>query len=84
MSRRRRIDGLVCHVYNRAAAKLPLFKAADDYRSFLHLLLRTKQECPTVKLHGYCIMPNHWHLIICPETTAAMSQEEFRAYSFLS
>lgn len=75
MPRRWPVDGLICHVYNRAAAKVPLFTTADDYRRFLHLLQQTKQESGHgLKVHGYCVMPNHWHLIICPQTTQALSQ----------
>ena len=74
MPRRWRVDRRICHVCNRAAAKLPLFKSAEDYRAFLAILARTKLEFePAVKLHGYCIMPNHWHFIICADTTALMS-----------
>ena len=65
---------MICHVYNRAAAKLPLFKNAHDYRGFLAILERTKQEAAAIRLHGYCVMPNHWHLIICADTTPALSQ----------
>lgn len=74
MPRRSSVDGLICHVYNRAAAKLPLFKTADDYRRFLHLLQGAKHESgPVIKVLGYCVMPTHWHLIICPQTTRALS-----------
>src|SRR5688500_7599571 len=74
MPRRRRVDGVICHVYNRAAAKLRIFETPRDYRAFLEILLRTKQESvPPVNLYGYCVMPNHWHLIICAPTTTALS-----------
>lgn len=73
MPPRRPVDGVICHVYNRAAGKLPLFANASDYRAFLGILFRTKQECPAIKLHGYCVMPNHWHLIICAHATCALS-----------
>jgi len=75
MPRRWRVDGLFCHVYNRAAAKLTLFRNAADYRWFLGLLRRTKQDlAPSARLYGYCVMPNHWHFIICADTTPALSQ----------
>ena len=75
MPRRWRVDGLTCHVFNRAAAKLTLFHEPEDYRRFLHLLGRIKQASQgTVKVHGYCVMPNHWHLIICAQSTPSLSQ----------
>lgn len=74
MPRRSRVDGVICHVYNRAAAKLRLFETPHDYRAFLQILLRTKQESlPAVNLYGYSVMPNHWHLVICAPTTPALS-----------
>lgn len=75
MPRRWRIDGVICHVYNRAAAKVRLFNSSHDYRAFLEILRRTKSDAhPTIRLYGYCVMPTHWHLIICADTTPAMSQ----------
>jgi putative transposase len=74
MPRRRRVDGVICHVFNRAAAKLRLFETSHDYRAFLAILLRTKQQSvPPLSVYGYCVMPNHWHLIICAPTTSALS-----------
>ena len=75
MPRRWRVDGLICHVYNRAAAKLPLFENARDYGLFLEILRATKSDfSESIRLFGYCVMPNHWHFIICPQTTEALSQ----------
>lgn len=73
MPRRWPVDGTICHVYNRAAGKLRLFPSERDYRAFLGILFRTKQECPSIKIHGYCVMPNHWHLIISVHATPALS-----------
>jgi len=75
MPRRWRVDRQICHVCNRAAAKLAIFKTGSDYRAFLRLLHETKIAAHgAIKLYGYCIMPNHWHLIICPDSTAGLSQ----------
>lgn len=75
MPRRWRVDGFICHVFNRAAARLPLFHDGHDYRRFLARLAQTKEALGgAITLHGYCVMPNHWHLIICPRTTPALSQ----------
>lgn len=34
-----------------------------------------------VRIHGYCLMPNHWHLIICAESTRQMSKFMHRVSS---
>jgi putative transposase len=75
MPRRWKVDRRVCHVFNRAAAKLTLFKNPPEYRAFLHILQQTRDAfASSIKLHGYSVMPNHWHLIICPESTPRLSQ----------
>ena len=75
MPRRHRVDKQICHVFNRAAAKLRLFHSAHDYRTFLALLLQSKATLQgAVRIHGYCLMPNHWHLIICADSTKHLSK----------
>jgi hypothetical protein len=45
---RRRVD---LSRLQQGSTKLPLFKTADDYRRFLHLLQQTKQEsAPAIKV----------------------------------
>lgn len=78
MPRRWPVDRTICHVYNRAAGRLRLFKTASDYRCFLGILLKTKRQFPSLKLYGYCVMPNHWHLVICVPSTTDLS--EFMKY----
>lgn len=56
--------GFVYHVLNRAVARLPLFQA--DYDAFERVLAEALTTHPT-RLLGYCLMPNHWHLVVWPE-----------------
>ena len=67
MPRRRRIpsSGLVFHVLNRSARRLPLFEREADYAMFVKLLGEAVERHPT-RLLGYCVMPNHWHLVVWP------------------
>jgi putative transposase len=57
--------GYVYHVLNRAVARLPLFEKATDYDAFERVLRLALHEHPT-RLLGYCLMPNHWHLVLWP------------------
>jgi putative transposase len=51
-----------------------LFRTGADYRQFLATVARTKQQyAAAIKLYGYCVMPNHWHFIICAQTTPTLS-----------
>ena len=55
--------GLVLHVLNRAARRAQLFFDEQDYRAFEEILRRACQRTPT-RLLAYCVMPNHWHLVL--------------------
>ena len=55
------------HVLNRAVARLPLFEKPEDYEAF-ERVLQEAWERESIPLYSYCIMPNHWHFVVCPET----------------
>jgi putative transposase len=57
--------GLVYHVLNRAVARLPLFEKESDFAAFERVLHEALDEHPT-RLLAYCLMPNHWHLVLWP------------------
>jgi putative transposase len=59
--------GLVFHVCNRSAKRTPLFRADDDYALFERVLRVSVARFP-VALYAYCVMPNHWHLLVQPRT----------------
>ena len=62
-SKRVTLGNHVYHVLNRAAGKALLFTDTEDYHAFEELLIEAKQRIP-VKILAYCLMPNHWHLLI--------------------
>lgn len=68
MARRKRmaVGGTVFHVMNRAVGRRTIFPTSADYHSFQGLLFETVEKQAT-RLCGYCIMPNHWHLVLWPE-----------------
>lgn len=45
---------------------MELFHTPDDYRAFESLLLDCKRFVP-MRILAYCLMPNHWHLVLWPE-----------------
>jgi putative transposase len=51
---------------NRSAKQLALFDAPADYDLFLQVLVEAERACP-IRLLEYCVMPNHWHLLVWPE-----------------
>ena len=64
--------GLVYHVLNRAVARLPLFQKDGDYEAFERVLLQAMEVHPT-RLLAYCLMPNHWHLVVWPQHDGELS-----------
>jgi putative transposase len=58
--------GIVFHVLNRSARRTRLFHEPDDYHAFEQILaVALRKFC--VRLLAYCVMPNHWHLVLWPE-----------------
>ena len=75
MARRLRIDrgGLVYHVLNRRVARLPLFERDGDYASFEKVLDEAFAKTP-MRVLCYCLMPNHWHLVLWPSRDGQLSR----------
>ena len=42
-----------------------MFEHDEDYRAFLRVLRDTQSEQP-MRLLAYCLMPNHWRLLLWP------------------
>jgi putative transposase len=74
MPRIRRVcpPGAAQHVLNRGNDKKTIFHKIGDYLAFLRLLAEAQQLYPMLLL-AYCLMPNHFHLILIPESTEALS-----------
>ncbi len=60
------------HLLNRGNAKASLFFDRSDYAAFLKLLVEMREEY-LVRLLAYCLMPNHFHLVVQPDPTGSVS-----------
>lgn len=60
--------GLIFHVFNRGNGRQSVFSDREDYLAFLAALGDLKSRRP-FRLYGYCLMPNHVHLLIQPVDT---------------
>ncbi len=58
--------GYVFHVLNRAVARLPLFEKMGDYVAFMRVMAEAHEQHP-IRILSYCIMPNHWHMVLSPK-----------------
>jgi len=59
--------GVVYHVLNRGNGRMGVFRKPGDYAAFLDVLLEAKDKA-SVELFGFCLMPNHWHLVLRPNS----------------
>lgn len=55
--------GAVYHLTSRGNERRPIFKADADRKLFLGLLYKVNQKHHWI-CHGYCLMDNHYHLVI--------------------
>ncbi len=55
-------DGAFYHVLNRGLERRLIFSRKEDYDQFLSRCLEVYRQYG-VTLHGYCLMPNHYHLL---------------------
>lgn len=67
------IGDYVYHVLNRANARVRIFHTDKDYAQF-EVILTEAVEKYTMRLLAYCIMPNHWHLVLYPRESGDMGQ----------
>ncbi|MCH8854427.1 MAG: transposase [Planctomycetes bacterium] len=65
--------GLVYHVINRANARSTIFRKPPDYTAFEQVLDQAVARTD-MRLCAYCIMPNHWHLVLWPRRDGDLSQ----------
>lgn len=75
MARRLRIDrgGTVYHVLNRRAGRLRLFEKDADYAAFETVLNEAHAKL-NMRVISYCLMPNHWHLVLWPRSDGELSR----------
>ena len=75
MARRARnpVDGGIYHLLNRGNCRMDLFTKAGDFQSFLKLLEQGRQR-HSVRIFGYCLMDNHWHLVVSPSRGKDLSK----------
>ena len=71
--RRKCVGGVVYHVMNRANGRLRIFRKRGDFEAFERVLVEGLERTPC-RLLGYCVMSNHWHLLLRPYEDGDLSE----------
>lgn len=61
------------HVLNRGNARIAVFEDEADYQAFENLVARACERLP-LRVLGYCLMPNHFHLVLWPFEDGELSR----------
>jgi putative transposase len=64
--------GFAYHVLNRANARMRIFDKSKDYEAFERILADAVRRTK-MRLLAYCVMPNHWHLVVWPREDGDLS-----------
>ena len=65
------VAGAVYHVLSRGNARATVFHDAIDYEAFVALVRSAIEHVPTDVL-AFCLMPNHFHLVVRPHADRAL------------
>jgi putative transposase len=66
------LGGYVYHVLNRANGRLRIFRKEDDFLAFEKILAEGIERF-SMRICGWCIMSNHWHLLLWPKHEGDLS-----------
>ena len=74
MPRRARIapGGMVFHCINRGNDRRAIFDDWGDYAAFERVMEKTLEAVP-IRILAYCLMPNHFHLLLWPRSDGQLA-----------
>jgi putative transposase len=65
--RRNILTDVVYHVLNRGNRRMRIFQKPQDYEAFATCLTQGLERFG-IDLFAWCLMPNHWHLVLRPRS----------------
>jgi len=63
----------VYHVLNRGNARRTFLHKAADFAALVRVLAEAKEQVP-MRILAYCLLPNHWHLLLWPQQDSDLSR----------
>src|SRR4051812_18269930 len=70
---RNSLGGVVYHVLNRGNGRRKIFFTPLDYLAFFKALAEACRAVPGVRVLAWCVLPNHWHLVLWPTRDGELS-----------
>jgi putative transposase len=67
------VGGVIYHCLNRGNGRQALFHSPAEYDTFVEILDQA-QEQVEVEMLGFCLMPDHWHLVLKPKRDGDLSR----------
>jgi|SRR6185436_15136537 len=64
---------VIYHVLNRANARRTMFEKPGDFAAF-EQVIGEAQVRESMRILAYCLMPNHWHLVLWPSDDWALTR----------
>ena len=65
--------GVAHHVINRGNDRKVVFQKPADYLAFLRYMFEAQSLVP-MRILAFCLMPNHFHIVLWPESVGALSK----------
>jgi REP element-mobilizing transposase RayT len=73
--------GCFYHVYNRGNNKEDIFKKPENYTFFFNLI--KKYLLPVADIYAYCLMKNHFHLLVKIKDLEDIAEEKYKSKPYL-
>ena len=67
------VGGVAYHVINRGNGRAEVFHKPEDYEAFVRLMADGQERLP-MRVLAYCLMPNHFHLVLWPRRDGDLSR----------
>jgi putative transposase len=67
------LGGYVYHALNRGNGRATIFHKDGDYEAFERVMVKALEHVPGMRLVAYCLLPNHWHLVLWPRGDGELS-----------
>jgi putative transposase len=67
------VGGICYHVLNRGNGRAKVFRKEGDYAAFVDLLAAAKERL-AMRILGYVLLPNHFHLVLWPHDDGDLSR----------